>query len=80
MDLIQLGATGSGPLQLIVDTNPPRQSITLLDVFWQQREISETSYSFPGGKEINWDELPINLPSHNGPLLHRISKRSSILH
>jgi len=79
LDLIQLGATGSGPRQLIVDTKPPRQSITLLDVFWQQREISETSYSFPGGKEINWDELPISLPSRNGPLLRRISKRSSIL-
>ena len=78
LDLIQLGAAGSGPRQLLMSNQPPRQSITFLDIYWQQREIVESSYQFPGAKQINWDNLPNSLPSRNGPLRRRLSNRSSI--
>ena len=78
LDLIQLGAAGSGPRQLLMSNQPPRQSITFLDIYWQQREIVESSYQFPGAKQINWDNLPNSLPSRNGPLMRRLSNRSSI--
>ena len=78
LDLIQLGAAGSGPRQLLMSNHPPRQSITFLDIYWQQREIVESSYQFPGAKQINWDNLPNSLPSRNGPLMRRLSNRSSI--
>ena len=78
LDLVQLGAAGSGPRQLLMSNQPPRQSITFLDIYWQQREIVENSYQFPGAKQINWDNLPNSLPSRNGPLMRRLSNRSSI--
>ena len=77
LDLIQLGAAGSGPRQLLMSNQPPRQSITFLDIYWQ-REIVESSYQFPGAKQINWNNLPNSLPSRNGPLRRRLSNRSSI--
>lgn len=78
LDLIQLGAAGSGPRQLLMSNQPPRQSITFLDIYWQQREIVESSYQFPGAKQINCNNLPNSLPSLNGPLMRSLSNRSSI--
>lgn len=78
LDLIQLGATGSGPRQLLVGNLYPRQSISLLDIYWQNQEIIENSYEFPGGRQINWNHLPNSLPSRNGPLMRRLSNRSLI--
>ena len=76
LDLIQLGALGSGPRRLINSTLPARQSFTTLDVDWSTGTLRETSYSATSGQPLTWNSLPAQLKGHRGVLARNQPQRS----
>ncbi|WP_413744446.1 metallophosphoesterase family protein [Synechococcus sp. MIT S9451] len=75
LDLIQLGAMGSGPRLLIGDRRPRPQSFTTLDLDWQEHTLEETSYDAATGMTLDWDSLPEQLQGHRGTLMRNRSLR-----
>ena len=76
LDLIQLGALGSGPRRLINSTLPARQSFNTLDVDWSAGTLRETSYSATSGNPLTWQSLPAQLKGHRGVLARNHPQRS----
>ena len=75
LDLIQLGALGSGPRRLINSSLPARQSFTTLDVDWSTRSLQETGFSASSGSPLAWQALPAQLNGHRGVLLRNQPRR-----
>jgi hypothetical protein len=76
LDLIQLGALGSGPRRLLQGSIPPQQSYATLDVNWQNATILETTYAVATGRPVAWNRLPAQLNSRSGSLSRNVQERS----
>ena len=75
LDLIQLGALGSGPRRLISGNLPAQQSFTTLDVDWTAGTLRETSYGAASGRRLRWSTLPAQLRGHRGVLNRNQAER-----
>ncbi|MEB3307188.1 MAG: metallophosphoesterase [Cyanobacteriota bacterium] len=69
LDLIQLGALGSGPRRLLQGDIPPQQTTTSLDIHWEQGSILETTQVVTTGQTLAWSRLPAQLSGRSGQLL-----------
>ena len=76
LDLIQLGAMGSGPRRLLQGDIPPQQTYTTLDVSWQNSSLVETTYAVASGQPVSWSRLPASLMGRSGPLSRNVQERS----
>ena len=76
LDLIQLGALGSGPRRLIAGTMPPQQTYTTLEIRWDAQALLETTYAVRSGSALGWNQLPMQLNSHGGSLRRNTQERS----
>ncbi|MGC6482462.1 MAG: metallophosphoesterase family protein [Synechococcus sp.] len=76
LDLIQLGALGSGPRRLVNGNLPARQTLTTLDVDWSAGTMHETSYAANNGQPLAWTTLPQQLTGHRGVLKRNRPLRS----
>ncbi|MCS5699531.1 metallophosphoesterase [Cyanobium sp. FGCU-52] len=54
LDLIQLGALGSGPRRLVQGSIPPQQTTTTLDIDWPNGSLVETTFAVSTGQEVAW--------------------------
>ena len=68
LDLIQLGALGSGPRRLLQGTLPPQQTFTTLDLRWQANTLMETTTAVANGQPLSWTMLPPVLVGGAGAL------------
>jgi 3',5'-cyclic AMP phosphodiesterase CpdA len=76
LDLIQLGAMGSGPRRLLQGDIPPQQTYTTLDINWQNSSLVETTYAVASGQPVAWSRLPASLMGRSGPLNRNVQERS----
>ena len=76
LDLIQLGAMGSGPRRLLQGDIPPQQTYTTLDINWQNSSLVETTYAVASGQPVAWSRLPASLMGRSGPLSRNVQERS----
>jgi hypothetical protein len=76
LDLLALGALGSGPRRLLGASQLPRHTLTLIDLFWARGERPAravyTSYDMTTLQRINPRELPAQITAPGGRLLQRI--------
>lgn len=68
LDLIQLGALGSGPRQLLQGEIPPQQTYTSLDIDWRSGSLVETTYAVASGRPVAWERLPPTLQGSSASL------------
>ena len=76
LDLIHLGAMGSGPRRLLQGAIPPQQTYTSLDINWQQNTLVETTYAVASGQPVAWSRLPASLMGRAGGLNRNVQARS----
>jgi len=76
LDLIQLGALGSGPRRLLQGAIPPQQTTTTLDIDWQQGSLVETTTAVGTGQEVAWSRLPASLRGRAATLSRNTQLRS----
>jgi hypothetical protein len=76
LDLIQLGAMGSGPRRLLQGGIPPQQTYTTLDINWQNGFLRETTYAVNSGQPVAWSRLPATLNGRAGTLERNVQERS----
>jgi hypothetical protein len=76
LDLIQLGAMGSGPRRLLQGDIPPQQTYTTLDINWQDNSLVETTYAVASGQPVAWSRLPTTLMGRAGGLNRNVQARS----
>jgi hypothetical protein len=70
LDLLSLGAMGSGPRRLLIDSRPPHQTLTLLDRFGD--ELVDSTIDLTTGRPIDRNLLPVRLqPSQGEPMTRR---------
>jgi hypothetical protein len=76
LDLLALGALGSGPRRLLGASQLPRHTFTLIDLFWprgaQPARALYTSYDMTSLQRINASELPARIVGPDGRALQRI--------
>lgn len=78
LDLLNLGALGSGPRQRLGDSAPPVQTLTLIDAFWPRGDGAGvartvyTTYNMTTLQPITSQQLPAQIRSSQGPVLQRI--------
>lgn len=76
LDLLALGALGSGPRRLLGSGQLPRHTLTLIDLFWargsQPARATYTSYDMTTLQRIRAEELPGRIVSPSGRVLQRI--------
>ena len=75
LDLIQLGALGSGPRRLLQGGSAPQQTFTLLEINGPGNRITETTYSVATGRPLPWSSLPSTLNTRRGRLSRNRSQR-----
>jgi len=75
LDLIQLGALGSGPRRLLQGTLPPQQTYTTLDLRWRADSLMETTYAVATGQPLAWTQLPATLVGRAGSLNRNLQTR-----
>jgi 2-oxoglutarate dehydrogenase complex dehydrogenase (E1) component-like enzyme len=75
LDLIQLGALGSGPRRLLRGEAPAQQSFTLLEIDGGRGTLRETTYAVSTGRPISWSTLPLRLNTRAGLLQRNASER-----
>ena len=75
LDLIQLGALGSGPRRLLQGGAAPQQTFTVLEIAGMEAEISEATYAVSSGLPMPWSTLPAALQTRAGVLQRNSSKR-----
>ena len=68
LDLIHLGALGSGPRSLLQGAIPRQQTYTSLDINWSTGSLHETTYAVDTHQAVRWDDLPAVLNSQRGRL------------
>lgn len=71
LNLLSLGAMGSGPRQLLQSTAPPQQSLTLLELSGGAGGLSETTYSLNSLEPLAAGSLPQAIQPSQGPRLQR---------
>ena len=76
LDLIQLGAMGSGPRRLLQGDLPPQQTYTTLDITWSTNSLLETTYAVASGQPVAWTRLPTTLMGRAGGLNRNVQARS----
>ncbi|MEB3263316.1 MAG: metallophosphoesterase [Synechococcus sp.] len=76
LDLIQLGALGSGPRRLLQGSIPPQQTTTTLDIHWGKGSLVETTYAVGTGQEVAWSHLPASLRGRAATLSRNAQVRS----
>jgi len=76
LDLIQLGAMGSGPRRLLQGDIPPQQTYTTLDINWSSNSLLETTYAVATGQPVAWTRLPATLMGRAGGLNRNVQERS----
>jgi hypothetical protein len=78
LDLLNLGALGSGARRRLQDPAPPVQTLTLIDAFWPRGEGSTagrtvyTTYNMQTLQPITSQQLPAQIRPSQGPVLRRI--------
>jgi hypothetical protein len=82
LDLLNLGALGSGPRRRLQDSTPPVQTLTLIDAYWPRGEGATdgssagrtvyTTYNMATLQPIGSQQLPAQIRPSQGPLLRRI--------
>jgi hypothetical protein len=75
LDLIQLGALGSGPRRLLDVDGSPQQTFTLLEMDGVRDAIRETTYAVSSGEPLAWSILPARLNTRAGELQRNSSER-----
>ncbi|MEB3185734.1 MAG: metallophosphoesterase [Cyanobacteriota bacterium] len=75
LDLIQLGALGSGPRRLLQGNLPPQQTFTTLDLRWQANTLMETTHLVATGQPLSWSQLPPALEGRGGELRRNLQTR-----
>ena len=75
LDLIQLGALGSGPRRLLEGGAPAQQTYTLLELDAGRAVIRETTYAVATGQPLAWMTLPPRLNTRAGELERNASER-----
>jgi len=77
LDLLNLGALGSGPRRRLQDPSPPVQTLTLIDAFWPQGDgvgrTVYTTYNMRTLQPITSQQLPAQIRPSQGPVLRRIN-------
>ena len=76
LDLIQLGAMGSGPRRLLQGGIPPQQTYTTLDINWRNGSLRETTYAVGSGQPVAWSRLPASLTGRAGAIERNVQERS----
>ena len=76
LDLIQLGALGSGPRRLLQGDLPPQQTTTTLAIDWKQGTLTETTYAVASGRPVAWTRLPARLEGRAATLVRNAQSRS----
>ena len=76
LDLIHLGAMGSGPRRLLQGSIPPQQTYTTLDINWRENSLVETTYAVASGQPVAWSRLPATLMGRAGGLNRNVQARS----
>ena len=76
LDLIHLGAMGSGPRRLLQGSIPPQQTYTTLDINWGNSSLVETTYAVASGQPVAWSRLPATLMGRAGVLNRNVQARS----
>ena len=76
LDLIHLGAMGSGPRRLLQGSIPPQQTYTTLDINWRENSLVETTYAVASGQPVAWSRLPATLMGRTGGLNRNVQARS----
>ncbi|MDA0728001.1 MAG: metallophosphoesterase [Cyanobacteria bacterium] len=76
LDLIHLGAMGSGPRRLLQGAIPPQQTYTTLDINWPENSLVETTYAVASGQPVAWSRLPATLMGRAGSLNRNVQARS----
>lgn len=76
LDLLNLGALGSGPRRRLQDSTAPVQTLTVIDAFWPQGDgagrTTYTSYNMTTLESISSQQLPAQIQPSQGPPLRRI--------
>ena len=75
LDLIQLGALGSGPRRLLGGGTSAQQTFTLLEMDGLRGDIKETTYAVSTGQPLSWSTLPPRLNTRAGELQRNSSER-----
>jgi hypothetical protein len=75
LDLIQLGALGSGPRRLLQGGLPPQQTFTSLDIDWRSNSLVETTYAVASGQPVAWEQLPATLRGSSSSLQRNRPRR-----
>ncbi len=75
LDLIQLGALGSGPRRLLAGGMPAQQTFTLLEMDGTRGDIRETTYAVSTGEPLSFSTLPPRLNTRAGLLQRNSSER-----
>lgn len=76
LDLIQLGAMGSGPRRLLQGDAAPLQTFTTLDIHWPKELLRETTYAAATGTPLAWSRLPASLSGRAATLNRNTQQRS----
>ncbi len=76
LDLLALGALGSGPRRLLGSGQPPRHTLTVIDLFWardnQPARAVYSGYDMTSLRRIDPSELPARIGSPGGRVIQRI--------
>jgi len=75
LDLIHLGALGSGPRQLLQGGPEPQQTFGLLELDLHQQRLTETNYVVSTGQPQAWSSIPPSLLTRRGRLLRNRPSR-----
>ncbi len=72
LQLLHMGIIGSGPRPLIDSQLPPWKAMTVIDVDFDQPELTRyTTYNMETLAQIEYEDLPRFLLGHNGRVLRR---------
>ena len=75
LELIQLGALGSGPRRLLDGGAPAQQTFTLLEIDGGRGTLLETTYAVSTGQPLSWSTLPPHLSTRAGQFQRNASER-----
>jgi hypothetical protein len=71
VNLLSLGAMGSGPRRLLQGELPPVQTLTVLDLYRGRQQLVETTVELNGLRVLPVTALPPQLQPSTGPVLPR---------
>lgn len=71
LELLHLGASGSGPRPLLGGSAPPFQTLTLLDLFWKTGRSVDTTVNLRTLQRVELESLPRSLTDAAGRRLPR---------